>query len=158
MLHAGLHPVDLPTVEVLVTASEAYPPLEQAFLTARTEISASFRVFNLKTRLRSERARAIGTTWFDLVIHTLSRVAALRIVLSDFDPVARPRLHRTTWRSVRMFWAAAELAGSQAQLRVNPSLHAATAGTLPCVILWPVVRLRLTRIAGSLNRLTGSRR
>jgi phospholipase D1/2 len=158
MRDAGPDPDDPQDIEILVTASEAYPRLEQAFLTATTEISASFRVFNLKTRLRSPAARVIGTTWFDLVIHTLRRGVAIRIVLSDFDPVARSRLHRETWRTVRMFWAAAELAGPQARLQVVPALHSATAGALHRLILWPVVHLRLTRIAGWLNRLSGSHR
>ncbi|MGB4910319.1 MAG: phosphatidylserine synthase, partial [Tabrizicola sp.] len=96
---------EAPQVEILVTAAEAYPALERAFLSARAEILAGFRVFDLKTRLRSPEALVIGQTWFDLVIHTLRRGVAIRIVLSDFDPVARPRLHRATWRTVRMFWA-----------------------------------------------------
>ncbi|HEY6917833.1 MAG TPA: phospholipase, partial [Tabrizicola sp.] len=105
-----------PQVEILVTAAEAYPALERAFLDARHEIVAGFRVFDLKTRLRSVEARKVGSTWFDLMIHTLRRGVSVRIVLSDFDPIARPRLHRATWRTVRMFWAAAEMAGPAARL------------------------------------------
>ena len=131
---------DLPAVDVLVTAAEAYPALERAFLSARSEIVAGFRVFDLKTRLRSPEALAIGQTWFDLVIHTLRRGVAIRIVLSDFDPVARPRLHRATWRTVRMFWAAAELAGPEARLVVVPATHSAVAGIGARLRFWPVVR------------------
>lgn len=145
-------------VEVFVTASEAYPALERAFLDARQEIMAGFRVFDLKTRLRSAEALAIGGTWFDLVIHTLRRGVAVRIVLADFDPVARPRLHRATWRTVRMFWAAAELAGPGAKLTVIPSLHSAVAGFWPRLFFWPVVQSRLGRVAGWLRRQVGSHR
>lgn len=144
-----------PQVEVLVTAAEAYPVLERAFLSARHEIEAGFRVFDLKTRLRSEEGLAIGQTWFDLIIHTLRRGVAIRIVLSDFDPVARPRLHRATWRSVRMFWAAAELAGPSARLTVIPSTHSAVAGLWPRLLFWPVVQSRLLRVSGWLRRLVG---
>ncbi|MFZ1346585.1 MAG: phospholipase, partial [Tabrizicola sp.] len=129
---------EAPQVEILVTAAEAYPALERAFLSARAEILAGFRVFDLKTRLRSPEALVIGQTWFDLVIHTLRRGVAIRIVLSDFDPVARPRLHRATWRTVRMFWAAAELAGPGARLVVVPSTHSAVAGIWPRLLFWPV--------------------
>jgi phospholipase D1/2 len=151
------HPPEAP-VQVFITAAQAYPALERAFLDAQHDIVAGFRVFDLKTRLRSAEARAIGPTWFDLVIHTLRRGVAIRIVISDFDPVARPRLHRATWRSVRMFWAAAELAGPGAQLQVTPSLHAAVAGTGPRLLLWPLVQSRLLRVAGWLRRLLGGPR
>jgi CheY-like chemotaxis protein len=148
----------LPQVEILVTAAEAYPALERAFLSARAEILAGFRVFDLKTRLRSPEALVIGQTWFDLVIHTLRRGVAIRIVLSDFDPVARPRLHRATWRTVRMFWAAAELAGPGARLVVVPSTHSAVAGIWPRLLFWPVVQTRLVRVSGWLRRQVAARR
>lgn len=144
--------------QVFITASEAYPALERAFLEARSEIVAGFRVFDLKTRLRSPEGLAIGKTWFDLVIHTLKRGVAIRIVISDFDPVARPRLHRATWRSMRMFCAAAELAGPGARLTVTPSMHAAVVGTGPRLILWPLAQSRLLRISGWLRRMIGAPR
>jgi phospholipase D1/2 len=149
---------DDPGVDVFITASQAYPALERAFLAAEREIVAGFRVFDLKTRLRSAEARAIGPRWFDLVIHTLRRGVEVRIVLSDFDPVARPRLHRATWRTVRMFWAAAELAGPGARLTVVPAMHAAAAGLGPRMVFWPLVQSRLIRIAGWLRRLIGGHR
>lgn len=147
-----------PQVEILVTAAEAYPTLERAFLNARHEIVAGFRVFDLKTRLRSPEAMAVGATWFDLMIHTLRRGIEVRIVLSDFDPVARPRLHRATWRTVRMFWAAAEMAGPGAKLTVIPSMHSAVAGLWPRLLFWPVVASRLGRVAGWLRRQVESHR
>ena len=152
-LAAEIRPLEqVPKVQILVTAGEAYPELERAFLTADHEIVAGFRVFDLKTRLRSPEALAIGKTWFDLVIHTLRRGVALHMVLSDFDPVARPRLHRATWRTVRMFWAAADIAGPQARLRLIPSMHSAAAGLWPRVLFWPLVQSRLARLAGWLRR------
>ena len=147
-----------PQGEILDTAAEAYPTLERAFLNARHEIVAGFRVFDLKTRLRSPEAKAVGATWFDLMIHTLRRGIEVRIVLSDFDPVARPRLHRATWRTVRMFWAAAEMAGPGAKLTVIPSMHSAVAGLWPRLLFWPVVASRLGRVAGWLRRQVVSHR
>ena len=140
-------------LQVLVTAGEAYPALERAFLAAEAEIVAGFRVFDLKTRLRSPEGLAVGRTWFDLVIHTLRRGIRLTLILSDFDPVARPRLHRATWRTVRMFWAAADLAGPQAQLRVVPAMHSAVVGIGPRLLFWPLVLSRLARVSGWLRRL-----
>lgn len=149
---------DAAEVEVFITAAEAYPALERAFLSAREEIVAGFRVFDLKTRLRSPEALAVGQTWFDLVIHTLRRGVELRIVLSDFDAVARPRLHRATWRTVRMFWAAAELAGPGARLEVIPSTHSAVAGIWPRLLFWPVVQSRLGRVSRWLRRQVDAHR
>ena len=67
-------------VDILVTAAEAYPALERAFLSAEREIVAGFRVFDLKTRLRSAEGLAVGETWFHLMIHTLRRGVAVRLV------------------------------------------------------------------------------
>ncbi|MCE8441925.1 hypothetical protein, partial [Rhodovulum sulfidophilum] len=50
-LDAATGPVE--ELELLLTAAEAYPALERAFLGARHSISASFRIFDLATRLRS---------------------------------------------------------------------------------------------------------
>lgn len=147
-----------PDVEVFVTGAEAYPALERAFLQAEREVMAGFRVFDLKTRLRSTEGLAVGATWVDLIIHTLRRGVEVRIVLSDFDSVARPRLHRATWRTVRMFWAAAEMAGPGARLTVIPSMHSAVAGIWPRLLFWPVVQSRLVRVAGWLRRQVGSHR
>jgi phosphatidylserine/phosphatidylglycerophosphate/cardiolipin synthase-like enzyme len=149
---------DAADVDILVTAAEAYPALERAFLAAKHDIVAGFRVFDLKTRLRSPEAQAVGDTWFHLMIHTLRRGVAVRLILSDFDPVARPRLHRATWRTARMLWAAAELAGPGARLEVVPSMHSAVAGVWPRLVFWPVVQARLWRVSGWLRRLVTSTR
>lgn len=101
---------------VMVAPGEDCLELERAFLTARREISADFREFDLTTKLRWNAARRIGSSWFDLVIDPLSGGVALGIVQPDFDPVARPKRHRATWRTLGVFRAEAELAGPQAPL------------------------------------------
>ncbi len=139
-------------VEVLLTAGEAYPALERCFLAAEREIWASFLVFDPMTRLRSPEARAIGTTWFDLIVHTLRRGVALRLVISDVDPIARAAMHRATWRSVRLLVAAAEMAGPEAGWRCCPRCNASETGLLPRMLFAPVIMARLRRTAGWLNR------
>jgi phosphatidylserine/phosphatidylglycerophosphate/cardiolipin synthase-like enzyme len=140
-------------VQVLLTAAEAFPALERAFLEARTEIRGSFRIFDPTTLLRSPEAQAVGETWFDLILHTLRRGVAITLVISDFDPIARAALHRGTWKSVRMLRAAAELAGPEARLSVTPAMHAAETGVVPRLLFWPQIMKKLTRSAGWLNRL-----
>ncbi len=139
------------TVSLLITASEAFPVLERAFLTANSEICAGFRVFDPETRLRSEDARKIGETWFDLVTDTLSRGVAITLTLSDFDPVVRPALHRGSWRACRMLIAAAELSNHPELLQVRVAMHPARVGWLPRILLWPKTLGMLREIASDLN-------
>lgn len=141
------------TTQVLLTASEAYPELERAFLAARSEIWASFLVFDLTTELRSPEARKIGQTWFDLMVATLRRGVSVHFAIADFDPVVRPEMHRMSWRSRRQFLAAAELAGPEAQLDMRVATHAARTGLLPRLAVWPMVAHRLVRIAARLDAM-----
>ena len=115
-------------LRVLITAEEAYPEMERAFLAARSEIWGCFRVFDLATKLRSAEGKAIGTDWFDLILHVLKRGVAIRMVLSDFDPIFAPRLHRMSWKARRAFIAVSELAGPSAQLHVTNATHSARVG------------------------------
>lgn len=140
------------STQVFITGSEAFPALERAFLDAEKEIRASFRIFDPATLLRSDEGRAIGTTWFDLIVHVLKKGVAIHIVISDFDPIARSALHRGTWRSIRMLKGAAELAGNGARLDAVAAMHPARAGLLVRLAFWGVVQHRLGRICGWLNR------
>ncbi|AXI53615.1 phospholipase [Sulfitobacter sp. JL08] len=140
-------------VRLLITAEEAYPAMEQAFLEAREEIWAGYRIFDLSTRLRSKAAQRIGTDWFDLMVHVLKRGVAVHMVLSDFDPVVGHDLHCTSWRSRRAFVAAAEVAGPRARLRVINALHTARAGLLPKALLWPGMYKKLREHADRLNAM-----
>lgn len=148
----------VPDFDVLLTADQAYPVLERAFMNARSEIWAGFRVFDLTTKVRSKAAKGVAKTWFDLIIHTLARGVSLNIVISDFDPVARPTLHRGTWRSVRRLIAAAELAGAGDRLHVIAGLHPARTGLVPRIFFWPAILHRQFRAARWLNRRTGPER
>lgn len=154
MLHStGLELQRQSKVRLLLTAAEAYPELERMFLAAETEIWASFRIFDPRTRLRSAPARSVGRTWFDLIVHTLSRGVRIHLVLSDFDPIACADLHRGTWRSVRMLMAAAEIAGPDARLTVIPARHPAETGILPRLFFWRQIARRLRGAARELNAL-----
>lgn len=138
---------------VLITAAEAYPEMERAFLKAEREIWAGYRVFDLRTRLRSEEAKVVGETWFDLVIHTLRRGVSIHMALSDFDPVMAPALHGDTWWSMRAFLAAAELAGPEAKLDIVAAAHPARVGRPHRLLFWPWVRRRLKEVVDELNGL-----
>lgn len=145
--------VALSAPRFFLTASEAYPALEQLFLEAQHEISAGFRVFDPDTPLRSSAALAVGATWSDLVEHTLARGVSLRLILSDFDPIARPGLHRLTWRSVAKFERAASASGAPERLTLLPTLHPARVGRVARLLLWPRILREVRAEAARLNAM-----
>ncbi len=145
-------PHSVRSVRILLTAHEAYPALERSFLAARSEIWASFLVFDLSTRLRSPEGLAIGKTWFDLMVHVLNRGVRVNFVLSDVDPIARAQQHREATRSLRMFAAAAAVANPGAQLKVDLARHPAETGAVIRLLIWPYIMKKLIGLAGWLNK------
>lgn len=144
-------PPGVTDLNILITAEDAYPELERAFLNATREVWAGFRVFDLFTKLRSDEGRAVGDTWFDLIVHVLQKGVALHFVLSDFDPIIGPDLHCASWQSRRAFVAAREVAGPGAQLEVINAIHSARVGLLPRLMLWPTLLRKVAQQARALN-------
>lgn len=143
--------------EVLITADEAWPAFERAVLSARARIHGSFRVFDLRTKLRSDEARAVGDDWFDLLAHVVKRGVQVTLVVSDFDPVMATPLHELTWKTVRQGVALAEVADAKpGQVQVKACLHPARAGMLPRGMLLPAALKRKWEQLSGLNedRLT----
>jgi phospholipase D1/2 len=137
----------LPDLRVMLTAQEAYPYLESLFLQAQDRIAFSFRVFDPDTPLLSPEARRTGDTWAELVMHTLDRGVSVRGVISDFDPVGAPELHRATHRSLRRLAAAAAARGCEARLDIAAHMHPARAGWPFRLLFAPLARHRLAAIA-----------
>ena len=142
----------------LLTAAQAYPAFERMVLEARTRISFGFRILDPLTSLRSSEARAVGSDWFDLLVHTLARGVAIDIVISDFDPIVRPDYHARATRSLRLLTAAGEASGRADLLTVATSLHPARVGYLVALALWPRTRGYLKRTIAELNAKTPSAR
>ncbi|HEY9040525.1 MAG TPA: phospholipase D family protein [Roseovarius sp.] len=145
-------------VKVLLTAEEVYPAMERAFLAAKSEISAGYRVFDLSTKLRSDEGRAIGEDWFDLIVHVLREGVAMSFVLSDFDPVLAHELHYESWKSRRAFVSARELAGPAARLTVTNASHSARVGIAPRLLLWPRLVKEINKTAERLNEAPAAQR
>ncbi len=144
-------PHSVRSVRILLTAHEAYPALERAFLGAKSEIWASFLVFDLSTKLRSPEGLAIGKTWFDMMVHVLNRGVRVNFVLSDVDPIARAQMHRAATRSLRMFSAAAAVARPGVQLKVRLARHPAQTGGMIRLAIWPYIMKKLFGLVGWLN-------
>lgn len=145
------------TVRILLTASEAYPALERAFLAAKDEIWAAFQVFDLGTPLLSPEARQIGRSWQDLLRHLLGRGVALHVTLSAFDPLLHPAAHRLAVRQRAQFRALQE-AEPGLPLHLRYARHPAQAGLLTRVALWPAMLGALWRAGAGLNALEPSER
>lgn len=122
--------------DVLITAEEAFSAFEIAVLNAEQDIRAGFRVFDLMTTLRSDQARAVGDTWFDLLAHKLDQGVRVSLKLSDFDPIVRGDMHALTWRTLRQANALREVTRNPDNLTVQPSMHKARIGWLSAIGLW----------------------
>ncbi|SDX45209.1 phospholipase D-like domain-containing protein [Litoreibacter albidus] len=134
-----------------LTASEAYPALEKAFLEAKTEVLGSFRVFDPETKLRSEAGLKIGDTWADLMRHVVGKGVKVTLRISDFDPIVGTELHSGTHASVRGF---REAVGETDLFDVRPALHTAQMGIFPRLMLWPRTYIELRRHAAKLRDMT----
>ncbi|WP_373356359.1 phosphatidylserine/phosphatidylglycerophosphate/cardiolipin synthase family protein [Pseudoroseicyclus sp. CXY001] len=136
-------------IRLLITAEEAYPTFERLVLSAEREIVMGFRIFDPQTELRSAEGLAIGRTWVDLLVHALRRGVDIRLWLSDFDGAAATDLHQGTWKTVSILTGIRELAGAEAPgtLTVLPRLHPSRPGTLARVLLTPLIRTRLSKVA-----------
>ncbi|WP_300030738.1 phospholipase D-like domain-containing protein [uncultured Roseobacter sp.] len=137
-------------LKILITAAEAYSALEEAVLDAQTRIDAGFRVFDPRTPLQSERARRIGNTWVDLLVHKLDQGVQVSITLTDFDPVMRAGMHQGSWKSFSIFAGISEMSDNGGLLRAVVADHPARVGWGPRLMLRPAVQ---GQIAGTCQRL-----
>lgn len=134
-------------LNVLITAKEAFPVLETAFLDAQKEIILGFRIFDPCTKLRSVRAQAIGTTWADLIKNTLRRGVHVTVFIGDFDPINAIDLHRGTTASLLQLKALAENIGPvSGTLTYKALLHPAKIGFAARLLFAPVARRKLRDI------------
>jgi len=157
-MDAPLSAVSDQRFKVLLTAQDAFPELEALFLSAQDEIILCFRIFDPWTKLRSEQARRIGTTWFDLLSHTLRRGVRVSITISDFDPIARADYHQNSWASLRAAIAAGEVSGRPDLLQAKTSMHPARVGVVPRVILWLKSWTELRRTVNRVNKQSPAQR
>lgn len=145
-----------PDFEVFVAAEGAYAAFERAVLSAEQSVIGGFRIFDMRTRLVSDEARAIGETWFDLLVNVLRRGVRLKLVISDFDPVYATELHKGTWDTVRQGAALVEMAEVPSdQVSVSADMHPATPGLLPWLAFLPI---SLRRAQKAKKKLTDAER
>jgi len=128
-----------PGIRPLITASEMFPELERLCLGAREELCLSFRVFDARTRLRSDEAKALELeSWADLLTHVAERGVKLRMLLADFDPIFTGDLHRSAWASARIF---GRRLPEDAELLC--AMHECRSAPVWKWLFWPQIRRRL---------------
>lgn len=146
---------ELPPVEPLITAAEAYPTLERAVLGARRIAAFSFRVFDARARLQTQEARSFagGDDWASLIAATAAKGVKVRIQMSDFDPIGGAALHAAAWASLaRLDEAVAATPGTAGAVEAMAARHEAELGLFWRMIFAP----RARREAATLSRADGT--
>ncbi len=131
----------------LITASSAYPVLEELILSSRSEVLLAFRIFDPQTRLRSGGARSAGlATWAHLIRRQIDEGIVVRLLLADFDSIAGNTLHKINWQSLAGFRAAVSGSSHESNFSSVAALHEAEFGPIARIVFWPLARMRLKRI------------
>jgi phosphatidylserine/phosphatidylglycerophosphate/cardiolipin synthase-like enzyme len=115
-------------VKPLVDAVETFASMEEAIYGAKKSVYLAFWVFNPRTPVQSDILKKIFRTWEDLLFIVASRGVAVRVLLTDFDPILGDYNHRRNWNAYRkLVNRAKHLAKSKWDLlQVICSLHPAT--------------------------------
>ena len=129
----------------LITAAEGYPALERLALGAQRDLWLAFRVFDPQTTLHADAIA--GRTWQDLLRHILQRGIAVRVLLSDFDPIVAADLHERTWRCVGQLQDLRE----HGDIEVLPVRHPARVGKGARLGLWLVAAREIEKQRRELN-------
>lgn len=115
-------------VRPMIDGVAAFAAMEEAIAAATSSVLLSFWVFNPNTPVQSRSVRQGGAaTWGDLLRLTAERGVAVRVLLTDFDPLLQTELHRYAWRThEKLVGHAARLgAGKRSGLEVLVSMHPA---------------------------------
>ncbi|NBC31741.1 MAG: hypothetical protein GVY13_03590 [Alphaproteobacteria bacterium] len=141
-------------IEPLTEASETYAVLEAEIRRARHTIHMAYWTVDPTMPLVERKAGNPRLSWDDLLADALQRGVSVRLILSDFDPVAANDLHEAAWTSYRDFMAIRDrLAETEgARLALQCVLHEASVGTLTNLLAaQPLSRKLLKRTVAMLN-------
>ncbi|MBY8974399.1 phospholipase [Rhodobacteraceae bacterium NNCM2] len=133
----------------LITGAEAFPALERLAAGARRRLWLGFRVFDPDTRLRGDGAA--GETWADLLSAKLDEGVEIRILLADFDALARAELHRGAWASAAKLSSLEGRGGER--IEVLPALHPAAVRGIGRYLLQPAAFFAARHRQNELNAL-----
>lgn len=137
-------------VEPLITSAEAYPRLERMVTRAQRRVLLSFRIFDTRTSLRTDEARALaeGPDWAALLLALARRGVDVRLQIADFDPIGGAELHRDAWASLRRLDNIVSTAPkAKGAIEVMAARHPASVGPVWRRIFSPLAKREAKRIA-----------
>lgn len=116
----------------LLDAADTYAALADAVRSAQRTIHMAYWTLNPEMPAGAPPDATDQPGWNDLLCDAAARGVSVRLILSDFDPVAGAELHRDTWASYRRLMAARARLPEDAQdrLTVQCAYHEASAGAL----------------------------
>ena len=136
-------------VEILLTAEEAYPRFEDIIAGAQTDVCISMRIFDVATPLYG--STGYGETWAELIAAKMAEGVRFDVTLSDFDPAAKPDLHRYAWECFYRLKEASSAHPDRMAARVH--LHPAQAGWVQRILFAPAAWSRIRKECARLNGL-----
>jgi phosphatidylserine/phosphatidylglycerophosphate/cardiolipin synthase-like enzyme len=129
-------------VEPLTEASETYAVLEAEIRRARRSVHMAYWTVDPTMPLVERKAGNPRLTWDDLLADALRRGVSVRMILSDFDPIAVTDMHEAAWTSYRDFMTIRDrLPETQrGRLALQCVLHEAALGGLASLAAQPMAR------------------
>ncbi|MCB9957219.1 MAG: hypothetical protein H6843_01255 [Rhodospirillaceae bacterium] len=116
----------------LLDAAETYAALADAVRSAQRTIHMAYWTLNPEMPAGAPPEATDQPGWNDLLCDAAARGVSVRLILSDFDPVAAAELHRDTWASYRRLMAARARLPEDARdrLTVQCAYHEASTGAV----------------------------
>ncbi len=140
-------------VEPLTEASETYAVLEAEIRRARRTIHMAYWTADPTMPLIERKTGNPRLNWDELLADAIRRGVFVRLILSDFDPVATAGMHEAAWTSYRDFMGIRE--GLPERLRhrlaLQCVLHEASLGALTNLAAQPVSRRLLKQFLQEIN-------
>lgn len=136
--------------DIFLTAEEAYPAFERLVASAQSEVLISMRMFDVATPLYSDAVD--GDSWADLIAHQVANGVSFDVTISDFDPIARPDLHRYSWECLDRLQRAAQNHPDRLTARV--AMHPARTSGAYRFLFSPLSKQKLQAECDRLNDLS----
>lgn len=134
--------------EPLFEASQAFPAFEELALSARSQLCFGLRIFDPKTKLRTQAALDLGLrNWGELIAHLTGRGVFVRILLTDFEPVGAHDFHEMTWRAMKDFGHVIGEKGDPENFEAIAAFHQGEFGVLTRLTLWALLKRKAERLA-----------
>ena len=139
-------------VTPLIAAEETYAALADAIRGARQSVHMAYWTVDPGMSPDGADAAQSGESWRDLLTDAVRRGVHVRLILSDFDPIAAADLHEAAWTSYRDLMGARNRLPENVRERLSVQcvLHEAALGSLANLAVQPIARKLL---AGTIQKI-----